>query len=265
MDFHRQSRHPLRRTNLLVRTWESLTERGFRRSWESARSLVEDIAFDLRYGTDTRRRVHVRELGTMGEKAPGASSYVPTRGRAFKGLLRNLTVVPDSVFVDLGSGKGKLLLLASDEGFRKVVGIEFSHSLSTIAKRNAERYSRHTGRCSTIEIVCCDAGDYVFRPDENVFFMFHPFGASVMDRVVRNLRKSLVDTPRRVWIVYTLPLLRNMLEEGLGVHEDHTYVYGGFEFVIFTNAPPTDRPGGDPASRLTPPAALLDRLSPSGR
>ena len=175
----------------------------------------------------------------MGEKAPEASSYVPTRGRAFKGLLSHLAVVPGSVFVDLGSGKGKALLLASGVGFSKVVGVEFSRSLCAIAKQNAERYSQRSGRALKIEIVCSDAATYAIRPNENVFFMFHPFGASVMERVVENIQKSLAEAPRRIWIIYTLPLLRHMLEEGLGVHRAHTYVYGGFEFVVLTNAPTT--------------------------
>jgi SAM-dependent methyltransferase len=172
----------------------------------------------------------------MGQMAPDASPYFPTRGRAFKRLLAHLHAPAGSTFVDLGCGKGKVLLLASRSRFSRVVGVEFSATLCNIARRNVQRYSHRVSTTPQIDIVCCDAAQYVFRPDENVFFMFHPFGATVMERVIDNLQRSLSETPRPVWIIYTLPVLRDMLERRLGLHEDRTCTYGGFDFVILTNA-----------------------------
>jgi SAM-dependent methyltransferase len=221
--------------NILARAWESLTQRGFKRSWETTLSVVEDWAFDVRYRTDTRRRLRVTELLAMGQGAPEASPYFPTRGRAFKRLLAHLHAPAGSTFVDLGSGKGKVLLLAS-RSFRRVVGVEFSATLCSVARANIQRYSTYAGFTPKIEIVCCDAGEYVFRPDVNVVFMFHPFGATVMRQVIDNLQRSLSEHPRPVWIVYTLPVFRQMLEERLRFHEGGSYKYGGFDFVILTNA-----------------------------
>jgi predicted RNA methylase len=228
--------------NLLGRAWESLTERGLKRSLETARSLFEDVFFDLRYGTDTRKRVRLTELATIGEKPPDASPYFPTRGRAFKALLRHFDVPPESVFVDLGSGKGKILLLACDFGFSKVVGVEFSRSLCTIAHRNVARYFNKRRTPCNIDIVCGDVANYAIRRDENVFFLFHPFGASVMERFIDNLQESLSETPRLLWVIYTLPIFRGMLEQRLGLRRELTYFHGGFEFVILSNSSTTSAP-----------------------
>jgi hypothetical protein len=223
--------------NLVGRAWESLTERGLKRSFETALSLLEDVLFDLRYGTDTRKRVLLTELEAIGDRGPDASPYFPTRGRAFSALLRQFDIPPESVFVDLGSGKGKTLLLASDCGFRRIVGVEFSRSLCSIARQNVARYCAHRKAARSIEIVCCDVGNYEVRGDENVFFLFHPFGESVMERFIDNLQKSLSQTPRPFWVIYTLPVFRQVLERRLSLREELICVHGGFEFVILSNSP----------------------------
>jgi cyclopropane fatty-acyl-phospholipid synthase-like methyltransferase len=84
-------------------------------------NVIADLEFDLRYGTDTMRRVEKDAL-------PGSSSYSATKARGFRTLMRKLDLPKASVFVDLGSGKGRVLLLAAQYGFEKVVGVEYSQS-----------------------------------------------------------------------------------------------------------------------------------------
>jgi len=105
-------------TDLWIRFRVSLAERGLRHTLESALSVPQDYLFDFVNGTDTARRLRQPELGVVSEHAEGAQDYVPTRGRACRKLMHRLDLPEDSVFVDFGSGKGKILLLASQLGFR---------------------------------------------------------------------------------------------------------------------------------------------------
>jgi hypothetical protein len=107
--------------------------------------------------------------------------------------------------------------------------------LCSIARANIRLYSERVGFRPQIEIVCSDAAQYMFRPEDNVVFMFHPFGETVIGRVIENLRKSLAETPRPVWIIYTLPVFLESVERKSGFHEEGRYIYGGFEFVVLRN------------------------------
>jgi len=48
----------------------------------------------------------------------------------------------DFIFIDLGSGKGRTLLMASDYPFRRIVGVELLLALHQIAQENLEQVSR---------------------------------------------------------------------------------------------------------------------------
>ena len=220
--------------NIWSRMVESITERGLKRTMQSTLNVLEDHLFDIRYGTDTVRRVSVRALDINSENKGEAKDYIPTRGRAFRKLLDKLSFPSGSVFVDLGSGKGKLLLVASQYEFRRVVGVEFSAELCEIAKWNKSNYHRKKRVNADIEIVNADVVGYDINDDENVFFLFNPFGPVVLGKVLENIKLSLEKQPRKVWLIYNDPAYRDLIEQqGIFVSRQN-YVYGGYEFIVYT-------------------------------
>ena len=69
------------------------------------------------------------------------SPYQPTESVLFHEMIRALCAQAcfdfrDLAFIDLGSGKGRTLLMASDYPFRRIVGIELLSSLHQIAQQN---------------------------------------------------------------------------------------------------------------------------------
>lgn len=219
-------------SNALYRISQSIQNRGVIGTIQSGLCIVEDVCFDLRYGVDTQRRVDLALLTTVGENKGEANPYHPTRGRAFRTVMRHVPFPSGSVFVDFGSGKAKLLLLASRLDFKRVVGVEFSPELCLIAEKNIERWSIAHSH-SEILVYCKDAGDYLVRDDENVFFMFNPFGATVMERVLQNISASLQRFPRKVWMIYGNPSKRGLIEDMMEVRELSSCSYGGFDFVVW--------------------------------
>jgi 16S rRNA G966 N2-methylase RsmD len=106
----------------------------------------------------------------------------------------------DSVLVDFGSGKGRVLLIAASFGFREARGIEFAQELCHIARTNWLAYKQKRRVATVCQVVEVDAVDYAIKPDENVFFLFNPFDNVILDRVLVNLQKSIEQRPRRVLI-----------------------------------------------------------------
>jgi SAM-dependent methyltransferase len=202
------------------------------KSWVRA---CEDHWFDA-----TR---HVRTIGD--ERKPDSSEivgelrdchvYAPVRVANARAALRDLPVSNLSryTFVDVGSGKGRMLFVAAELGFRKVMGVEFATGLHRQAVENIGRY-RHLGRrCSDLESVLADAGRFEFPNDDLVLYLFNPFGPEVMTRMLGNLERSIRMHPRHVVVVMLWPENADLVArmEGMSLYRQtsryHIYQLGG--------------------------------------
>jgi predicted RNA methylase len=114
-------------------------------------------------------------------------------------------------FVDLGSGKGRILFLAAEYPFRRILGVEFGKELHEDAKNNIQAFRYFRRQCKDIESINMDACDYEF-PNENLaIHLFNPFGANVMEKVMANLAMSVKRNPRHVVVTMLYPEFAFML------------------------------------------------------
>jgi hypothetical protein len=67
---------------------------------------------------------------------------------------------------------------------------------------NIARYRNPERRCGRIESVCADAAGFVPPAETGLVYLFNPFGRSVLERVVDNLRESLLREPRQMAVLY---------------------------------------------------------------
>ena len=163
-----------------------------------------DVEFDRRHGTDTTGWVPTRLLGISDTHTrEQAAVYATAPARVPRLLLASLGIDPaEFTFVDYGCGKGRVLLVASELPFTKVVGVEISKALSDIARANVSKFSSPAQRCTDIEVACVDAREYRLPLTDTVFYLYNPFNTDILASVLTNLEQSLKDSPRRVYIVY---------------------------------------------------------------
>jgi SAM-dependent methyltransferase len=177
------------------------------------REVHSDDEFDRTYGTDTSE---IREIGSLeigSENARYAVRYQPTDPAIFLDILGRLDADLSSYsFVDFGCGKGKMLLLASEFPFKRIVGIEFSAELALIAGRNIDAYRTPHQRCRHIMVECCDAVTYEPPTDPVVCYFYNPFDRPVLQKVIANLEESLNRVPRQALIVYVDPRHADLLQ-----------------------------------------------------
>jgi SAM-dependent methyltransferase len=211
----------------------SIHKRGLLKTFEIAMSTLVDIEFDLYYGTDTTRRVDMDSLEFESENKVHAVLYQATKTRPLRKLMRRLNVPKNGTFVDLGSGKGRTLLVAMQLGFEKIIGVEFSPELCAVARKNIEIFSSHSH--SRVEIVESDVSKYQFDPHSNVFFMYNPFDKVVMDRMIENLRNSLLQSPRQIWLIYNTPLCAELLDNAGLFFSHQDFEIGGTKFRVYNN------------------------------
>jgi predicted RNA methylase len=188
---------------IVLATWRKF---GLKGVYAKATALMEDRWFDLRYGTDTSSKEKSVDPDVTSVTAVDGIRYAPTRARHFHALMNDLEFPHGSVFVDVGCGKGKVLIMAMAYPFKRVVGIEFSSRLSDMAKANVGRFCEKNALDNMAAIHHCDIVDYDIGPDENVFYLYNPFNDRVMKRFVEKIVESQKQDPRPIWMIYYSPI-----------------------------------------------------------
>jgi SAM-dependent methyltransferase len=109
------------------------------------------------------------------------------------------------VFLDLGSGMGRVVFLAAlHYPFKRVVGVELSPDLHRIAEGNIAR-NRPRFASREVELVCGDVLDYEIPDDVTVVFLASPFTGAIFQAVADRLLDSVDRAPRRLRLIYFNP------------------------------------------------------------
>lgn len=169
---------------------------------------LEDAWFDASRGVRTAgdlRRPEAR--GEVVGERRDSYVYAPVRVANGRKALRALRVkrLREYTFVDLGSGKGRMLFLAAELPFRRVIGVEFDAALHAGALENIARGRLGRRRRSEIQAVHANAAEYEFPAGPLVIYMFNPFGPEVLGRVLDNLERSLATEPRHIMVLMLWP------------------------------------------------------------
>lgn len=158
-----------------------------------------DYDFDHRVNTTWAAptlAVRLREIFTRGK-------YQPSEPELFHAILDRLAIKHDRfTFIDLGSGKGRTLLMASDYPFRRIIGAEIIPELHAIAAQNVGRYQSDKQKCFAIETWLGDARQFAFPSCPLVLYLFNPFPADILLDVLKRLQESMRMHPREILVIY---------------------------------------------------------------
>jgi SAM-dependent methyltransferase len=158
--------------------------------WLIRRRMREHQKFDAKYHVDTQMPVPLSDLETSAPGGRFAKRYQGTPIVVLHKIIRRLKVDRSRfTFIDLGSGKGRVLLIAATYPFKTVIGVEFSKKLHDIAKSNIQNFSEF-GIAKTSPIsINCDAGEFDFSQiEDKIVFCYNPFAADLMNCVLDKLQ-----------------------------------------------------------------------------
>lgn len=159
---------------------------------------VQDWYFDWKFGISTSRRLTKSHLGY---ENPLVNKYAPTEYRGFMKVMKHVQIRPgEDVFVDFGSGMGRVLIMAGLFPFRKIIGVEMSPELNRLATENIDRAQRKL-KCSDIELVEASLTEYTLPPEANVLYFFVPVRGEMLSRVLQGIREAVLAAPRKVTFV----------------------------------------------------------------
>lgn len=173
---------------------------------ETLRYISADLLFDYRFHVDTINRTMLEELEISSPNKEHGNYYEGTNAYVFRKVMAQVRVDPArSCFVDFGSGKGKVMIMAAEQGFRKVIGVEFSQQLIDACCRNLEIYKSRTKATTEFEVVHVDAAEYRVPAEANVLYFYNPFDETLIEKVIVNIFQSMEASPREILILHLYP------------------------------------------------------------
>ncbi len=165
-------------------------------------AVIADKWFDFRYGVETCRQVRLAGLHIDSDNVSHGHRYESARVVEVRRTLRQIQwlLPPDARLVDLGCGKGRILMIAAECGYSGATGVEFAAELCEIGKKNLGEFCKRTHFATDLKIVHGDVVKYEIGPRDMLFTLFNPFDESVTAQVAGRLVESVTKYPRRVII-----------------------------------------------------------------
>ena len=176
--------------------------------------LYHDIRGAFRYGLrKTFAPVALKYLTIEGADISRSSPYEAVNYYMLERLLKTFRDLSrETSIIDLGCGKGRVIVVAAHFGFKKLIGIDFANELCMEASRNMERTQIAINDIDW-KVIHAHVLDYPIQPDDTVFFMFNPFDEETLSLFLDKLEGSCKQNPRKTWFLYASPQHATTLEK----------------------------------------------------
>jgi hypothetical protein len=210
----------------------SLAQRGIggtlRAALHRARHPAEGAAkpqvhpFDQRYGVDTSGLIGGGELRSGHDHDVFNTAYYGMAPSRFRRVMdrwlsdQSHLAIANYSFIDLGCGKGRAVLMASELGFRQAIGVELHPSLAKTAEKNMALWAVAGRAACPVRILCQDAAEFAFPEGACLLYLFHPFTAPVLTRVIERIEADFATHPRPLDVIYFNPEAGELLENHPG-------------------------------------------------
>ena len=112
--------------------------------------------------------------------------------------------------IDVGSGKGRVMVAAAHYGFKNITGVDFAKELCAAAERNINKIKKKFPG-TTFKIFCKDILNYAINADDKVFFLFNPFNKEIMEKFLEKIDRSVKEHRRTIYFIYANPQQKEIL------------------------------------------------------
>jgi SAM-dependent methyltransferase len=188
--------------------------------------------FDFIYGVETCREVPLEALRYYERDIVHSRRYQAHPLKPVKKALTDLSInYKDYDFIDIGSGKGRALFLASQFPFREVKGIDICPELCQKALENREKFQRKVGKThSNISILNQNVLQAQWGSSKKLFFLYNPFDGIILKKFIQTYKES--GSPHQEDIFLYLNPIRGYLFEMAGIPEVISYPHPNTNKII---------------------------------
>ena len=158
--------------------------------------IKENYFFDRKFRVDTQSRLNLNNF----------QLYTPSYEFQFIkpiNFLEKKEKLNQFCFYDIGSGKGKILFMASKFNFFKIIGIENNKTLYKISIKNKKKLSIKITKNIKINNTSCFDFNYNIYKKNLIFYMFNPLDKNSTIKFIKILKKYQISKSKKIYLIFT--------------------------------------------------------------
>ena len=205
--------------------WRTIQTIGRKLRREFLPAPVPTHPFDLEHGVDTSGLLFAEHLSSGHAHDDHINAYWGTPPSGFRGIIGRwrqaiygtANAIEDYCFLDIGCGKGRALMLASEAPFQRIVGVELNPALTAIAERNLAKWNAASHPCANIEVLNLDALAAPIPDGPVVVYIYNSFNLYVMLPFLERLHILAQERSSPIDLIYAQPQQARLMEGLTGV------------------------------------------------
>jgi SAM-dependent methyltransferase len=174
--------------------------------------LIRTHPFDKQYGVDTSGTYPPELIQSTTVRAELISPYLGAEPNVTRDALSALPDFTSYKFVDIGCGKGRVIIIGSEFPFKEIVGIELSLKLAKIARANVDRIKSRYANRPAIQVITGNAIDCLPTSGFIAFYIYHSFGQELISQLVKKLEVSLQTSLEHTFVIYHNPVWGQIMD-----------------------------------------------------
>lgn len=179
--------------------------------WMAFFMVYDNIRGSAKYGSNTFIPAELKDLTIASGNIKEASPYEAASFYMIEQLFAAFRKISDQTsIVDIGCGKGRMMMVAPHFGFTNIIGVDFAKEICEQAIINMTKKEKQFPGIKW-KVVNKDVEDYDINPSDCVFFLFNPFTQTVLKSFLKKLDLSCNQFPRTTWFIYASPLQQQVL------------------------------------------------------
>ena len=178
--------------------------------WRIRKTGLYETLLWLQSHYSTWRRETSRGVDTRG-KLPvdaqddgGCNGYEPIMYECLDNIFRFLDVSASDVLVDYGSGKGRVLIEATEYPYKRIEGVEYDRELVADCLENFRSF-RPELIDTRVRVHHADAREYEIPADATHLFVWNSFVGEVLEDVLERIRIHAKSSDHEIDLVVALP------------------------------------------------------------
>jgi SAM-dependent methyltransferase len=176
--------------------------------------------FDKAHGVDTGGFLLPAALTSGHAHDAQTTVYYGTQPSVFRSAMRSWTAeierrseaLADFTLVDVGCGKGRVLMLASEYPLRRIAGVELSPQMAAAARANLALWGQRPRACEQIDVIEGDALAFALPHGPVLLYLYHPFEEELFARWAASLMPQLAQRTAPVYLLYMNPYCEHALQ-----------------------------------------------------
>jgi len=187
--------------------------------WYKPRNQQFIHPFDTEYGVDTSGLISAVRLAVGHKHDSYVTAYAGIPPSRFRYVVEKWKSWPPELpveeytFIDIGCGKGRAILMASQLPFREVIGVELNTDLAATAAKNVEIWKAAGRSVAPTRALCQDGTEFVFPETPCLLYLSNPFAEPVVKQLLEGIERSFTANPRVLDIIYFTPKAGHLFAE----------------------------------------------------